>query len=165
MIEMSRAEIDLLLNNARVGRICMADSSGKPYIVPMPFYWNGQTVYIRLALSGRKGEVLQQNDQVCFEADDYSDNFDQYASVLIEGRLVPVDDIEEKIRIKELNSAKYNRLRQGYRPGHGRSKPISELPMRKIEVAQISGRRKEESESQQAAPVAHPAANRQGQPA
>jgi nitroimidazol reductase NimA-like FMN-containing flavoprotein (pyridoxamine 5'-phosphate oxidase superfamily) len=143
MIEMTPLEIDALLAEARIGRLCMADASGRPYAIPLPFYWDGRALYLRLPLTGRKGDILRQNDRVCFEVDAFTDTLDTYASIIIEGRLMPVEDVNEKQRIKLLNTAKYERLRQGHRPGHGRSKTISELPMRKIAVEQIAGRRKE----------------------
>ena len=94
-------------------------------------------------MTGRKGEILRSNDRVCFEVDTFTDSLDQYASVIIEGRLVTVDDLQEKAAVHRTNTEKYERLRDGYRPGHGRSTPLADLPMRKICVEQISGRCKE----------------------
>lgn len=143
MVEMTPAEIDRMLDEARIGRLCMADADGRPYLVPIPFCWADGAVYVRLPLTGRKGEVLSRNDRVCFEVDEYTGTLDHYASVLVEGRLVPVSDLGEKAAVKQLNDEKYQRLRGGYRPGHGRSTPLEALPMRKIVVEQISGRSKE----------------------
>jgi hypothetical protein len=61
----------------------------------------------------------------------------------VEGRLVEVTSIEEKERVKTANDEKYDRLRGGHRPGHGRSTPLSALPMRKIVVTQLTGKKKE----------------------
>jgi nitroimidazol reductase NimA-like FMN-containing flavoprotein (pyridoxamine 5'-phosphate oxidase superfamily) len=97
---------------------------------------------------GRKGAILSQNNRVSFEVDRFSDTLDEYASVLIEGRLIEVTDLGEKSRVKSINDGKYTRLRRGNRPGHGRSTPLGSLPMRKIVVESLSGRKKE------AAPVA-----------
>ena len=62
--------------------------------------------------------MLRSNDRVCFEVD--TPTLDDYASVPVEGRLVDVDDLDERARVKRMNGAKYNRLRKGYRTGHGR---------------------------------------------
>jgi nitroimidazol reductase NimA-like FMN-containing flavoprotein (pyridoxamine 5'-phosphate oxidase superfamily) len=141
-------EIDQLLDDCLIGRLCMADRAGRPYAVPLPFAWLDGALYLRLPLTGRKGAVLSQNDRVCFEVDRFSDTLDEYASVLIEGTLVEVTDVSEKSRVKSTNDAKYNRLRKGYRPGHGRATPLGNLPMRKILVESLTGRKK------QPAPVA-----------
>jgi nitroimidazol reductase NimA-like FMN-containing flavoprotein (pyridoxamine 5'-phosphate oxidase superfamily) len=121
----------------------MADASGRPYTITLPFCWTDGSVYLRLPLTGRKGVVLAQNDQVCFEVDHFTDTLDEYASVLVEGRLVPVTSIDEKLRVKRENDEKYSRLRRGYRPGHGRATQIDGLPLRRIVVEHLTGRKKE----------------------
>lgn len=143
MHEMTNDEIDRLLDDERIGRLCMASADGRPYSIPMPFCWLDGNLYLRVALTGRKGDVLRANDRVCFEADTFTETLDDYASVLIEGRLIAVEDLAEKARAKRVNDAKYNRLRNGHRPGHGRSTPLGDLPLRKIVVSQLTGRRKE----------------------
>jgi len=142
MIEMNTDEIRAMLDETLIGRLAMADSCGRPYTIPLPFCWLDGALYLRLPLRGRKGEILQQNNRVCFEVDSFTANLDEYASVLIEGRLTEVTDLDEKARVKAANDAKYNRLRQGYRPGHGRQSNLAQLPMRKIEVENLSGRAK-----------------------
>jgi len=140
MTEMSLEEVDRLRNDARIGRLCMADGSGRPYVIPLPFCWDEGAVYVRVALTGRKGEVLRENNLVCFEVDYFSESLEEYGSVLVEGRLVPVEDLDEKVRVKALNTSKYMRLRKGYRPGHGRSTPVEALPVQKILGEAVSGR-------------------------
>jgi nitroimidazol reductase NimA-like FMN-containing flavoprotein (pyridoxamine 5'-phosphate oxidase superfamily) len=143
MQDMTAQEIERLLRNARIGRLCMADAAGRPYTIPLPFCWTRGSLYLRLPLSGRKGLVLTQNDQVCFELDEFTETLDEYASVLVEGRLVAVVDLDEKAQVKRCNDAKYARLRHGHRPGHRRSSPLEQLPLRRIVVERISGRKKE----------------------
>jgi nitroimidazol reductase NimA-like FMN-containing flavoprotein (pyridoxamine 5'-phosphate oxidase superfamily) len=143
MLPMNEQEIERHLGEARIGRLCMADAGGRPYSIPLPFLWHDGGLYLRLPLSGRKGEILRQNRQVCFETDDYTPNFDHYASVLIEGELEPVTSLPEKHRVKELNDAKYSRLRSGHRPGHGRATPLDQLSMQRIKVKVVSGRKKQ----------------------
>ena len=142
MLNMTQEEIESFLDGALIGRLCMADTTGLPYAIPLPFCWSEGALYLRLPLTGRKGRVLSANDRVCFEVDDFTATLDDYASVLIEGQLVEVTDLAEKLRVKEINQAKYNRLRGGHRPGHGRQTPLTDLPMRKIRVEQLSGMKK-----------------------
>jgi nitroimidazol reductase NimA-like FMN-containing flavoprotein (pyridoxamine 5'-phosphate oxidase superfamily) len=144
MQEMSRAEVEQMLDETLIGRLSMADGDGRPYTVPLPFCWRDGSLYLRLPLSGRKGTILEQNNRVCFEVDRYTQTLDDYASVLIEGALVPVLNVDEKARVKQINDEKYNRLRGGHRPGHGRASNLSELPLRKIVVERLSGRKKDE---------------------
>jgi nitroimidazol reductase NimA-like FMN-containing flavoprotein (pyridoxamine 5'-phosphate oxidase superfamily) len=145
MIEMNPDEIDVVLDDMLIGRLCMADAAGRPYAIPLPFCWHEGALYLRIPLSGRKGAVLRENDQVCFEVDHFTETLDDYCSVLVEGRLVEVTDLEEKAAFKSANDAKYDRLRQGHRPGHGRATPLASLPMRKLVVRCISGRKKHDA--------------------
>jgi len=142
MLDMMDHEIDQLLADANIGRLCMADTHGQPYVIPLPFCWLDNGLYLRLPLTGRKGQILTTYNQVCFEVDYFSDDLDEYASVLVEGRLISVDSFE---RIKTANDEKYTRLRGGYRPGHGRGTPLDTLPMKRIAVDRISGRKKNPS--------------------
>jgi nitroimidazol reductase NimA-like FMN-containing flavoprotein (pyridoxamine 5'-phosphate oxidase superfamily) len=135
-------EVRRMLDEARIGRLCMAGRDGRPYVIPLPFCFADGTVYVRVPMKGRKGEILAENAWVCFEVDAYSSSLDEYASVLVEGELVEVADLEEKRRVKAWNDEKYARLRGGYRPGHGRGTPLEEVPMRKVRVSRISGRKK-----------------------
>lgn len=143
MVEMTQSEVLDFLDHARIGRLCMADRHGQPYAIPFPFLWADGSVYLRVALTGRKGEFLQQNPRVCFEVDEFTDTLDDYSSVIVEGELVEVHDVAEKARIREQSTAKYQRLRHGNRPGHGRSRLIEDLPLRRIVVERIAGRKKE----------------------
>jgi nitroimidazol reductase NimA-like FMN-containing flavoprotein (pyridoxamine 5'-phosphate oxidase superfamily) len=143
MIEMHPHEIDAMLHETSIGRLSMADNDGRPYTIPMPFCWLDGSLYLRLPMTGRKGRILSRNNRVCFEIDSFTDTLDEYASVLIEGRLVTVSSVEEKLRVRKTTQEKYTRLRRGHRPGHGRSTPIDQLAMQKIVVEQLSGRRKE----------------------
>src|SRR5690349_9575527 len=40
MTEMTPAQIDAFLANARIGRVCMATPDGEPYVIPLPFCWH-----------------------------------------------------------------------------------------------------------------------------
>jgi len=143
MIDMTREEIGQMFAESLIGRLCMADTDGTPYSIPLPFCWLDGALYLRLPLTGRKGEVLSRNNRVCFEVDAFKGGLEDYASALVEGRLVEVTSLEEKERVKSANDEKYDRLRGGHRPGHGRSTPLSALPMRKIVVTQLTGKKKE----------------------
>lgn len=143
MIDMTPAEIERMLADAMIGRLCMADTDGTPYSIPLPFCWLNGSLYVRLALTGRKGDVLSRNDRVCFEIDSYTDQLREYGSVLVEGRLIEVKSLDEKACVKTANDAKYDCLRGGNRPGHGRATPLDALAMRKVNVVRVSGKKKE----------------------
>jgi nitroimidazol reductase NimA-like FMN-containing flavoprotein (pyridoxamine 5'-phosphate oxidase superfamily) len=140
---MSQEEIGQLLQRSRIGRLCMADGAGRPYAIPLPFCYLDAALYLRLPPSGRKAHILAQNPKVCFEVDEFTPTLDDYCSVLLEGELVTVTDLAEKARVRQANTAKYQLLRSGNRRGHGRTTPLEELPLQKIRVESLTGRKKE----------------------
>ena len=141
---MTSLQVDQFLTDARIGRLGMATPDGEPYVIPLPFCWHLGSIYVRLPMKGRKGEILAKNQRVCFEVDWFSDTLDDYGSVLVEGRIEAVNDLSEKRSVKDVNDAKYARLRQGFRPGHGRQTRLEDLPMWKIAATRLSGRRRDE---------------------
>ena len=133
--------IHQLLDDALIGRLAMSDSEGRPYVIPMPFCRQGNTIYLRVPDAGRKAEILRHNNRVCLEVDWIAEQMRDYASVLVEGRLVDVHDAAEKSAARAANEAKYRRLRPDYRPGHQRATALEALPLKKIILENISGRR------------------------
>lgn len=63
-----RAEIDRVIRQATVCRLAMADEEG-PYIVPLSFGYDGETLYFHSAREGKKLSILRKHPKVCFEFD------------------------------------------------------------------------------------------------
>jgi nitroimidazol reductase NimA-like FMN-containing flavoprotein (pyridoxamine 5'-phosphate oxidase superfamily) len=143
MLDMTPCQVETQLAAVRIGRLCMATPGGQPYAIPMPFCWYAGALYLRIPMKGRKGDILVQNPRVCFEIDWFTDTLDDYGSVLVEGRLEAVESLAEKAGAKAANDDKYGRLRQGFRPGHGRQTPLEMLALQKIVVSKITGRIRE----------------------
>lgn len=138
---MPASEIESFLQNQLLGRLAMAGSDGRPYVIPMPFCFLNGSVYLRLPMTGRKGSILKMNPQVCFEVDACSPQMDDYASVIIDGILMPVTDPDEKQLARNATTEKYLRLRGNYRPGHKRQTALEDLPTVRIRPTCVSGRR------------------------
>jgi nitroimidazol reductase NimA-like FMN-containing flavoprotein (pyridoxamine 5'-phosphate oxidase superfamily) len=62
----SRDEIDGIIGAAQVCRIAMANDN-EPYLVPVSFGYDGQSIFIHTAKAGRKLGFLEANNRVCFE--------------------------------------------------------------------------------------------------
>ena len=78
----------------------------QPYLIPVSFGYDGETIYIHTALTGKKIDYFEKNPRVCLsfvsqaelishpnQACDWSFNF---ASVIAEGIIKEVLDTEEK---------------------------------------------------------------------
>jgi nitroimidazol reductase NimA-like FMN-containing flavoprotein (pyridoxamine 5'-phosphate oxidase superfamily) len=63
-----RGEIDKILRKATVCRLGLVDGT-IPYIVPLSFGYDGNTLYFHSAREGKKIDLLKRNPVVCFEFD------------------------------------------------------------------------------------------------
>ncbi len=59
-------EIEKIIGRASSCRIGLVDG-GEPYVVPVCFGYERNTVYFHSAPEGRKVEIIQQNGKACFE--------------------------------------------------------------------------------------------------
>jgi len=60
--------IETILRESHVCRIALAQDN-LPYIIPMNFVYENNCVYMHSALEGKKIEMINKNNQVCFEVD------------------------------------------------------------------------------------------------
>ncbi len=61
-------EIERLIMGANICRIGFVDRD-EPYIVPVFFGYESNTIYFHSARDGRKINLLKNNNKVCFELD------------------------------------------------------------------------------------------------
>jgi len=63
-----KSEIEAVIQKATVCRIGLSDNN-MPYIVPMCFGYQENAIYVHGSLKGKKTDILQKNQNVCFEFD------------------------------------------------------------------------------------------------
>jgi uncharacterized protein len=63
-----RAAIDAVIRRARICRLAMA-LHDRPYVIPLCFGYEQNTLYFHSAPEGKKIDILKENNQVCFEFD------------------------------------------------------------------------------------------------
>ena len=63
-----RSEIEAVIKTSTVCRLGMSYND-LPYIVPLCFGYQDNTIYIHGSPDGKKTEILQKNHHVCFEFD------------------------------------------------------------------------------------------------
>jgi nitroimidazol reductase NimA-like FMN-containing flavoprotein (pyridoxamine 5'-phosphate oxidase superfamily) len=61
-----RSEIDRIIECARVCRLGLSNGT-TPYVVPVSFGYDGESIYFHSAASGMKIDFLRANPNVCFE--------------------------------------------------------------------------------------------------
>ena len=110
-----RAEIDAVIRQSQVCRLGLVDGD-TPYIVPLCFGYDGQTLYAHCAPEGRKIDVLRRNPRVCVEFDvvkglvqaaDACGWTIRYRSVIGTGKAELITDPAEKCRGLALIMAQY----------------------------------------------------------
>lgn len=60
------AAIEAIIRSARICRLAMCDGD-RPYLVPLSYGYEDNTLYFHSATQGRKIDILQRNPEVCFE--------------------------------------------------------------------------------------------------
>ncbi|MBU3917342.1 pyridoxamine 5'-phosphate oxidase family protein, partial [bacterium] len=61
-----KAIIDSIINDSKVCRLGLSDDN-RPYVVPLCFGYENDTLYFHSAHKGMKLDILKKNKQVCFE--------------------------------------------------------------------------------------------------
>ena len=97
-------KIEKVMEKATVCRLGLADNN-EPYVVPVNFGYEKNSIYFHSALEGRKVEIIRKNNRVCFEIDtdvgigktDTSNCKVKYKSVIGMGRIYILENNEEKI--------------------------------------------------------------------
>ncbi|MCW5830561.1 MAG: pyridoxamine 5'-phosphate oxidase family protein [Deltaproteobacteria bacterium] len=141
MQELDHNEIASLLQSAPLARLGMIGPDG-PYIIPMPFYFDGEAFYMRLPQRGRKHDCLSHDPRICIEVDGYTPDLTVYWSVIADCVLDPVPEAALIETVRQKNHDKYEQLRGASRKGHGRPKAApGQSPIRRFAVRSIGGRR------------------------
>jgi nitroimidazol reductase NimA-like FMN-containing flavoprotein (pyridoxamine 5'-phosphate oxidase superfamily) len=145
---MDEAGILELLERAEVGQLATASSDGKPYVIPVCFYYEDGRIYVHCALKGKKLDNLRSNPNVSFSvfevlgmgvgADRPCNSWAYYRSVVASGRARILEG-DEKLRPLRLLAEKF---------AHG---PVAEMPadsvgrtaVVEIMIEEISGKMNE----------------------
>jgi nitroimidazol reductase NimA-like FMN-containing flavoprotein (pyridoxamine 5'-phosphate oxidase superfamily) len=113
MKELSREEMERLLNT--VGDGVLALSGGDiPYCLPFGFVYTGGKLYLSMFPKGRKWEVFQKNNQVCFTVFTWNEDHTEWSSVVIDGKMLQVKDLKEIESVVKTNIEKVGLDPAGY---------------------------------------------------
>jgi len=114
----NREEIDNIVRACKTCYLAMSDNDF-PYVLPMNFALDGNTVIMHSAQSGRMWETLKKNQNVCINWI-IGENLAwqdvkvgcsyrvKSKSVLVEGKIEFVDDFDEKTRCLQLLMSQYS---------------------------------------------------------
>ncbi len=141
----NRDEINKIIQECRTCYLAMSVNDF-PYVLPMNFALDGNSVILHSAQSGRMWETLKVNQKVCINwtlgEEIKWQNVKvgcsyrvQSKSVLVEGKVEFVDDFDEKTRCLEILMAQYSGL------GFKFSKPaVENVGIIKVAIEKISAK-------------------------
>ena len=105
MKDLSREEMENLLTT--VGDGVLAVSSGDiPYCLPFGFAYTGGKLYLSMFPKGRKWEIIEKNDKVCFTAFNWNEDHTEWSSVVVDGRIEQVKELKEIEKVVKANIEK-----------------------------------------------------------
>ena len=140
-----REEIDKTIRVCKICYLGMSDNDF-PYVLPMNFALDGNSVILHSAQSGRMWETLKKNQNVCINwivGEDLAWQDVKVGcsyrvkskSVLVEGKVEFVDDFDEKIRCMNLMMQQYSDREFKF------SKPaIENVGIIKVEIEKITAK-------------------------
>lgn len=141
-------DIEAILNIADVCRLGLSYKD-KPYIVPVNFAYRNNELFIHSAKVGKKIEMIEKNNGVCFEVDiesevllpsDPSDCTTKYKSVIGYGRAFLIDDSDTKQKALDMLINKYYKTKENRTFEYPKRK-IDATRIIKIEIDEMSGKK------------------------
>jgi uncharacterized protein len=138
-----KTEIEAVINNALVCRLGLSDNN-IPYIVPLCFGYEDDTIYVHGALKGHKIDILQKNQNVCFEFDINTEIVEaenacewgmKYRSVIGLGKASFIDAPEDKRKALNIIMNQYSAEQFQFSENE-----INRTAVIKIEVTSITGK-------------------------
>ncbi|MGE0078066.1 MAG: pyridoxamine 5'-phosphate oxidase family protein [Bacteroidales bacterium] len=115
---LTKAEIEAIINEAEVCHVSMVDENGLPYVLPFNFGYRDGHMYIHSGAEGKKIEIWAKNPTVCvafstgyqlrIQNEEVACSYSmRYRSVLVHGKVSQIDDISEKMRLLNVIMHKY----------------------------------------------------------
>lgn len=138
--------ISEIINKCEVCYLGMVDEQGHPYVLPFNFGYEQGVIYLHSAAAGRKIDILKQNPNVCVTFSTDHQLFHRheqvacsygmrYRSALAFGKVVFIDDYQEKEKVLNVFMRKYA----------GRDFPynapaVNNVAIYKVEVSRLEGK-------------------------
>jgi nitroimidazol reductase NimA-like FMN-containing flavoprotein (pyridoxamine 5'-phosphate oxidase superfamily) len=145
-INIKLEEIEEIIAKCEVCNLSMVDNNGLPYVVPMNFGYQNNTIYFHGAPKGKKFDILKNNPKVCISfSTDHELRYQnekvacswsmKYRSVIAYGKVKFIDESEKKIEALNIVMKNYTDKEFKYSPPS-----IREVSVFKVEVDKMDGR-------------------------
>ena len=141
----SREEINAIIRGSHVCRIALA-MDNMPYIIPVSFGYDGESIYIHTSKEGKKINYFKNNNNICFE---FERNVKickdtkiackwtfSYESVIGFGKIHELESLEQREVGLNRIMAHYSGKKWVFGEG-----PLKKIRVWKIEITSITGKR------------------------
>ncbi len=139
-----RTEIDDIINKSDVCRIAFANDN-IPYVIPVSYGYDGKSIFVHTAKTGRKIEFIEKNNLICFEFDVDLKTIDHetipckwtsaYKSVIGYGKMIELVEYEE-----QENAINQVMLHYSGKDWEFNEHMLKSVKLWKIEIDEISGK-------------------------
>ena len=138
-----KTAMESIILGSSVCRLAFSEEN-RPYIVPLCFGYEDDTLYFHSAREGRKLDILRKNNKVCFEfdidheiveADDACAWGMKYQSVIGFGKGSIIDDIESKRKALNIIMQHYSGNSYEYP-----DKIVKKTVIIKVEIEHMTGK-------------------------
>jgi PPOX class probable F420-dependent enzyme len=134
---------DVLLREARVGRLATADRRGRPHVIPVCFVLDGQTIYTAIdekpkqaaPRSLRRVRNIVENPEVALVVDHYDEDWERLRYVLVSGTAQVIGEGTDHARAIALLRMKYPQ----YRTMRLEERPVVKIVPRRVVTWQARG--------------------------
>ncbi len=140
----NRQEIDNIIESTNVCRIAFANNN-IPYVVPISFGYDGKSIYIHTAKSGKKIDFVKNNNLICFEFDtDVKTIGDKdipckwtsaYKSVIGYGKMIELTEFNDQEKAINQIMLHYSNKKWEFN-----MEMLNRVKLWKIEIEDISGK-------------------------
>jgi nitroimidazol reductase NimA-like FMN-containing flavoprotein (pyridoxamine 5'-phosphate oxidase superfamily) len=100
MPHMGKTEYDRLVKEQYICRIAFKGEE-HPYIAPFLYVFDGRNMYFLSTNYGKKVQYFRNNPNVIVEIENYSPDLSTFSFVALPGRLVEVEELGQKSRVRE----------------------------------------------------------------
>ncbi|MBN2805834.1 MAG: pyridoxamine 5'-phosphate oxidase family protein [Prolixibacteraceae bacterium] len=115
-------KIEAIIRSCRTCYLGLSDAENQPYVLPMNFGYENDTIYLHSGQFGLKWDIMKQNPKACItfvQGDElkYQDELVACSwrvkskSVIATGNIEFVDDYDEKVKILHIFMAQYSNQR------------------------------------------------------
>jgi hypothetical protein len=141
-----KEELERIIGACDVCSLAMVDQEGNPYVIPMNFGYAGDVIYLHSGQTGKKIDVLKNNNNVCvafstdhelrWQSEKVACSYSmKYRSVLAYGKVEFVEGKEDKVDALNIIMKNYTDREFKYN-----DPSIIEVMVFKVRIEKMTGR-------------------------